>query len=67
MEIFGKRLQELRIENGLTQVDIANMCKVTSNTVSRWERGTIEPDYATLAALAKFFKVPAGYLLGIED
>lgn len=33
----------LRVENGLTQATIADACKVTRVTVTRWENGTRSP------------------------
>ena len=64
---FGERLKELRLDKHLKQVDIAKIMSVRDATVSRWEKGQDEPDYKTLATLAKFFNVKIEYLLGLED
>jgi len=67
MEIFGKRIRELRKENGLKQQDIANILGTTKQNVSRWEIDFCEPDQATMVKLARFFGVSADYLLGLEN
>ena len=68
MEIlFSKKIRDLRLEKGLRQSDVAQYLKVTPATVTRWENKTQEPDYLTLALLAKFFGVTTDYILGLED
>lgn len=61
------RLRQLRKENKSSQEDIAKKVNISVKTVSRWENGetTIKQDKAQ--ALADFFGVPIGYLLGYED
>ena len=67
MEIFGKRLRELRIERKLGQMDLAKVLGTSPQNISRWEKGYFEPDQNTLVALALYFKVSTDYLLGVED
>lgn len=38
-ERVGMNIQNLRIKKSLTQLELANMMKVTKATVSRWESG----------------------------
>lgn len=61
------RLKELRQEKKLSQFDIADMLLVSTKTISRWESGEsqIKPDKAK--ALANFFGVSVGYLLGLDE
>ncbi len=59
-----KRLQELRMNRKLTQLELANILNVSRNTVSRYEIGNREPDYDTLNQLAELFEVSIDYLLG---
>ncbi|BDG61886.1 hypothetical protein caldi_29760 [Caldinitratiruptor microaerophilus] len=66
--MFGQMLKALRTAKGLTQQDIANYLGVTPEAVGNWERGTREPDLATLLKLAKYFDVAVHYLLtGTDD
>src|SRR5215831_10628464 len=50
---FGARLRELREQAGLTQQQLAEQCGVKWEAVSRWERGTREPSWSHVVALAK--------------
>lgn len=62
------RLKELRQEKKLSQKEIALELQVPLRTYQRWENGEsqIKPDKAQ--ALADYFGVPVGYLLGyVED
>ena len=67
MRIFGKRLKELRLENNISQVQLADIFNVRQSSIADWERGVTETDFETLIKLAKFFKVTSDYLLGLED
>lgn len=60
------RLKELRKEKKFSQKEIAEALGVNEKTVSRWENGesTIKSDKAQ--ALADYFSVPVGYLLGYD-
>ncbi|HEL0682462.1 TPA: helix-turn-helix transcriptional regulator [Streptococcus equi subsp. zooepidemicus] len=61
------RLKELRKEKGLTQQGLADDIGVHFRTLQNWENGEsqIKPDKAQ--ALADYFGVPVGYLLGFEQ
>lgn len=61
------RLKELRKEKGLTQAELAHGIGTTKLTVSNWEneKHVIKSDKAQ--ALADFFGVSVGYLLGYSD
>ena len=67
MEIFGKRLKELRQEKNLTQIQLGKIFSVRDTTISAWEKAKTEPSQKTLIDLAKYFNVTVHYLLGIED
>ncbi|EPU41453.1 helix-turn-helix transcriptional regulator [Streptococcus agalactiae] len=58
------KLKELRKEKGLTQVELAHEIGTTKLTVSNWEneKHVIKSDKAQ--ALADYFGVSVGYLLG---
>jgi len=48
---FGRKL------HGFSQSDLSNKLKVSSNSVSNWERGTAEPTLTALIKLSRLFKV----------
>ena len=63
---FGSILRRLRIEAGLTQTDLADELNVTSQAVSKWERGENYPEITILPRLASRFQVSVDMLLGNE-
>ena len=67
MEIFAKRIKELRLEKGLTVVKMGELLKMTHNAYLRYEHNTSEPTQKNLVILAKFFGVSTDYLLGLSD
>ncbi|HAJ77600.1 MAG TPA: XRE family transcriptional regulator [Clostridiales bacterium] len=54
---FSENLKMLRLQNNVTQQDIAELCKTTTATVSRWENGVNEPDIYNLILLADYFEI----------
>ena len=68
MEIcLGKRLKELREEQGLTQKQLAEKLNLNSVTYLHYEKSQREPPLAVLVEMAKFFDVTVDYLLGISE
>ena len=63
---FGKRLAELRRKANLTQRDIAEICNVSAQAVSKWEREISCPDITLLPEIARVLGVSIAYLLGAE-
>ncbi len=61
------RLKQLRKEKKWTQDCVGSLIGVSKNTVSRYEKGTREPDFETLTKLAELFAVSTDYLLGRTD
>jgi transcriptional regulator with XRE-family HTH domain len=51
-ERFPGRLRELREQAGLTQQELGERVGVTWEAISRWERGTREPSWSNVVALA---------------
>ena len=64
---FAERLLQLRKEANLKQIELASILSTTQRRISHLESGKIEPDLATLVAIAKHFKVTLDYLVGITD
>ena len=57
------RLKELRKQNNITQIKLAMDLNLNQNSISRYESGEREADYATLIAFADYFDVSIDYLL----
>ncbi len=64
---FSERLQELRLEKGLSQKELSKKLGVNQTAVSKWESDQRQTDFQTLILLAEFFEVSTDYLLGLED
>lgn len=58
------RLKELRKKRHCSQVKLALDLNLNQNSVSRYETGEREADYATLILFADYFDVSIDYLLG---
>ena len=67
MKIFCERLKELRKEKNLSTVALGKILIVSSSTISRWENGEILLSIDHLYSIAKYFKVSADYLIGLEN
>ena len=61
------RLKELRERKNMTQTRLAMVLSLSQNSVSRYENGTHEADYATLIRIADYFNVSFDYLLERTD
>jgi RimJ/RimL family protein N-acetyltransferase len=60
---IGATIKKLRIQNGLTQYQLAEYLNVSMQTVSRWETSSTYPDIVMLPILSKRFNVTIDYLL----
>lgn len=65
--MFSEILKDLRSKAGLSQGQLAKSVGVSPGNVSDWEVGKTKPGYVALAALARFFKVSADYLLELDS
>ena len=66
MENFGERLKKLRIQNQISQEDLAARLGVSAQAVSKWERGKSTPELSVIVPLAKLFRISTDRLLGNE-
>lgn len=66
---FSKRLKELRIEKGLSQMGLCKALdnKITYAAISYWEQEKRSPSLDCCIILADFFGVTLDYLAGRED
>ena len=58
------RLKELRTAKGISQLKLALDLNMNQNSISRYENGIRQADYATLIKFADYFNVSIDYLLG---
>ncbi|MBQ7957731.1 MAG: helix-turn-helix transcriptional regulator [Clostridia bacterium] len=61
------RLKELRKSKGISQLKLAMDLNMNQNSISRYENGIREADYATLISFADYFNVSIDYLLERTD
>ncbi|MBR2477203.1 MAG: helix-turn-helix transcriptional regulator [Clostridia bacterium] len=61
------RLKELRKQRKLSQQKLAMDLDMSQNSISRYETGAHEADYATLIKIADYFGVSIDYLLERTD
>lgn len=68
VHVFGRRLKQLREEQGLTQADLARVLNVAPNTIATYETkpGRV-PNAELLTRMARYFGVSTDYLLGNSD
>jgi transcriptional regulator with XRE-family HTH domain len=65
---IGDRLKALRIEQALTQEELADKADVSTNTVARLERNETEPHMSTARKLAQALGVePRALMKGAND
>lgn len=57
-------LKNLREDNDLKQIDIANILYITQQTYSNYENGKSEIPISHLIKLAEFYNVSTDFLLG---
>ena len=64
---FKDRIKELRVQKGLSQMQLANITGISQSAIAKWELGKTEPTASAIVTLAKFFDESTDYLLGVED
>lgn len=58
------RVKELRIAAKMTQADLARQLDITTPSITKWEQGRSNPEFANAFKLADIFGVTLDYLLG---
>ncbi len=61
--IIAKNIAELRRNNNMTQLELAERLNYSDKAISKWERGESLPDVAVLKSIADIFLVTVDYLL----
>lgn len=64
---FGQKLRNLRIERGLSQMELAKGLKTSQAAITSWENGRREPNFDTVQRIASYFRVPLSSLIPSEN
>ncbi|MDR0905116.1 MAG: helix-turn-helix domain-containing protein [Oscillospiraceae bacterium] len=64
--IIGENIKRERRTRDLTQEELAERLGVSTQSVSRWERGDCYPDLELIPAIARFFEMTVDDLLGVD-
>ena len=64
---FPQALRKLLADSGTTKKDLAAHLNKSGQAVTYYCDGTSSPDWETIVAIAKYFSVSTGYLLGASD
>lgn len=67
IEIFSKRLKELRKKNNLTQKKLADLCGMSQQVINTYENEKQFPRLESLILLAKSLNTTIDYLCGISE
>lgn len=63
---IGKFIAEMRKEQNLTQIDLADALGISNKTVSKWECGNGMPDYSVMEKLCEVLDINVNELLSGE-
>lgn len=64
---YRTRLKLLRIQQNMTQKDVAEMCGVSDATVGHWENRKRHISLECLTTLCAYYGVSADYVLGLPQ
>ena len=64
---FQERIRELRIQKGLSQMELSKATGLSQSAIAKWELGKTEPTATAIVVLAKFFGETTDYLLGLSE
>jgi transcriptional regulator with XRE-family HTH domain len=64
---FKDKLKQYRIENHLSQEELASKLFISRTLISKWENGVIYPSYSNMEKLAQIMNVSIDYLLSNEE
>lgn len=64
---FADNLRNLRLQRGMTQMQLAESLNTSQSAITSWENGRREPDFRTIRKIADFFHVPMTALLPSTD
>ena len=62
--MYGKRLQELRTNRGLSQTELAGILGTNQQNIARWEKEVNAPNRSAMDKITKYFGVSVDYIYG---
>ena len=65
--MFGLRIKEIRLNNGLNQAEFAKCLKCSQANVAKFESQKLDLSTEMIIKICKTFNVSADYLLGLSD
>jgi len=65
--MFFQRLEDLRIDNDLTQSQVADILNCKREVYRRYEKGIRELPLSYAIILAQYYSVTIDYLVGLTD
>ena len=64
----GERIKKIRQDNAISQTDLANACKISKQTLYKYENNIITNIPSDkIESLAKIYNTTPAYLMGRED
>lgn len=64
---LGQKIYEARAQKNISQTELAEALDVSRQSISKWETDAALPEIDKLIALSRYFAVPVGTLLGLEE
>ena len=64
---IGERIRKLRIQNNISQEELADKINVSRQTISKWELDIVSPDVYNISVLCKCFNVTTDYLINGDE
>lgn len=64
---YAQRMRNLRIDNDMTQAQLAEKLGTTKNQIGKYERGEQEMPIKHLITVCDLFEVSADYVLGLPQ
>ena len=65
--MFAENLKNLRVQNNLSQKDLASKIELSSNIICEYEKGRSQPSIETLIKLSSILSCSIDYLVGNEN
>lgn len=65
--VWAQRIKDLRLQNNLTQSDVAKVLNITQAAYGMYELGKRQLPVDKLVDIAKFYHVSLDYVTGVRD
>lgn len=63
---IAENIRKIRIEKGLTQKQLGNLCGIDAGNLRKYESGRLEPKYGTAQRIAEALDVTMAQLYGLD-